>query len=31
MEFLEENKQLLAATQQKVATLEAEGRSNGYR
>ena len=31
MEFLEENKQLLAATQQQVATLEAEGRSNGYR
>jgi len=29
--FLEENKQLLAQTQEKVATLEAEGRANGYR
>jgi len=28
--FLEENKQLLAQAQQKIATLEAEGRSNGY-
>jgi len=28
--FLEENKQMLAQTQQKIATLEAEGRSNGY-
>jgi hypothetical protein len=28
--FLEENKQLLAQTQEKVATLEAEGRANGY-
>jgi hypothetical protein len=31
MEFLEENKQLLAETQQRVATLEAEGRANNYR
>jgi hypothetical protein len=29
--FLEENKQLLAETQQKVAALEAEGRANNYR
>jgi hypothetical protein len=29
--FLEENKQLLAETQQRVATLEAEGRANSYR
>jgi hypothetical protein len=29
--FLEENKQLLAEAQQKVAALEAEGRANGYR
>jgi hypothetical protein len=28
--FLEENKQLLAQTQQKIASLEEEGRSNGY-
>ena len=31
LQFLEENKQLLAETQQRVATLEAEGRANGYR
>jgi len=31
MEFLEENKKLLAEAQQRVATLEAEGRSKGYR
>lgn len=31
MEFLEENKQLLATTQQQVVTLEAEGQSKGYR
>jgi hypothetical protein len=31
LQFLEENKQLLADTQQRVATLEAEGRANGYR
>jgi hypothetical protein len=31
MEFLEENKQLLAEAQQRVAALEAEGRANGYR
>jgi hypothetical protein len=29
--FLEENKQLLAETQERVAALEAEGRANGYR
>ena len=29
--FLEENKQLLAEAQERVATLEAEGRANGYR
>ena len=31
LQFLEENKQLLAETQQRVAALEAEGRANGYR
>ena len=31
LQFLEENKQLLVETQQRVATLEAEGRANGYR
>jgi hypothetical protein len=31
MEFLEENKQLLAEAQQRVAALEAEGRANDYR
>jgi hypothetical protein len=29
--FLEENKQLLAEARERVATLEAEGRANGYR
>jgi hypothetical protein len=31
LEFLEENKQLLAEAQQRVAALEAEGRANNYR
>lgn len=31
VEFLEENKRLLADTQQKISTLEAEGQSKGYR
>ena len=31
MAFLDENKQKLAETQQRIATLEAEGRSNAYR
>ena len=29
--FLEENRQLLVEAQERVATLEAEGRANGYR